>query len=439
MASDGNKYISRIAFVHGGGALKTNAPSEYKSRQKQYMAMRNELYNAERAYLSTDYMCAQVQGLNPEDFYEWQTTQIRLADAVKASASATKRADDYKEVLLPELGIDYIPIGAKLVTMGNTWLVVNPQNMSSPSAKTIVARCNATYNSYDYYGNVVAEPIVVEKYSMLGNDNAKPENLVLMDGYFNVTCQLNANTVKLRQNSRIILGDKPYHITGLTNFIQEFTGDRESCHLITFTVRVEEPTEYDDISVNFIANGKTYHFGASIDGQNSLAVGQKAQMTASFVFNGENVVATNVFPLTWQWQSSNTAVATIDENGIVTALSAGNAQISATLAENTAITASLGLQVKETENSAYIAFDGLIPQYLLQYQKATISATVYENGEKTDKIVNWRFAGATDCYYATINGNALTITCISASEDVLTIIAECEDKTASVDITLYGY
>ena len=65
-------------------------------------------------------------------------------------------------------------------------------------ATSVVARCNATYNSYDYYGNIIVEPIVVEKYTMSNNDNDNSINLVLMDGYFNITCQLNENTKNTR-------------------------------------------------------------------------------------------------------------------------------------------------------------------------------------------------------------------------------------------------
>ena len=240
--NDSEKYLKGIKpQTLSGVNVLTNAPSQYASKQRMYMAERNRLFAQKRAYLPTDYVNADVQGLT-KNFYDYTNLNIRLADIVNESPTSKKK-DDFKNILFPDMAIDYFPIGAKVITMGNTWIATNPSNMSDANSGGIIARCNASYNSYDYYGNIVTEPIVVEKYSMLGNNNEDPRNLVLMDGYFNVTCQKNSVTEKLGQNKRIILGSKPYHITGFADFIQEFSGNRNSVHIIHFTARIDEPTE----------------------------------------------------------------------------------------------------------------------------------------------------------------------------------------------------
>lgn len=443
MANQSEKYISQtIAFGDNTSFVpESNSPSQYKSRQRQYLANRTSLFNATRAYLATDYVEANVQGTNPDNFYEWLTTYIRLADISKLSANASKKADDYKIVLFPQLGISYVAIGAKIQTMGSTWIVINPQNISSPSAKTIVARCNASYNSYDYYGNVITEPLVVEKYAMLGNDNANSSNMVLMDGYFNVTCQLNSNTQNLKQNSRLILGNKAYHITGITDFIQEFSGDRNSCHLLSFTVRLEEPTEYDDVCTNFIANGNNYSFGATVNGVSSMKVGQQQAFTATFLQNGVEISSTTAYPLTWQWRSSNNLIATVNENGVVAANTTGNCQIIASLLENPNVYASFDLSVEEAQTTSYTAFNGFIPQSITQFETVTINAAYYQNGEITDFPLTWSFAGAKNCYIATTAINTLSteIMCVSPSSEPLTITVEYDGITSSIQIALEGY
>ena len=202
------KYIQN-AIAQGGGlsGVASNTPTQYADRQKQYFADRNRAYTEERACLASDFVKAKVQGIG-EDFETLVDMSIRLSDILTPSTSQNKRMDDFKEVLIPNRAVTYIPLGAKIQTMGSTWLVINPSNLSSVNTKTVVSRCNASYNSYDPYGNLVTGPLLVEKVNMLGNDNEKGENIIIMDGYFNITCQLNANTARLSENSRILLGRK---------------------------------------------------------------------------------------------------------------------------------------------------------------------------------------------------------------------------------------
>lgn len=433
-----NKYI-RTAFGNTNAGIATNSPSQYINRQRQYMANRTNRFVADRAYLSSDYVNAEVQGLS-ENFYDWTNIDIRLADVVNMTASSTRKVDDYKEVLFPDIKMTIFPIGAKLKTMGSTWIAINPSNLSGVNANCLIARCNATYNSYDHYGNVVVEPIVVEKQSMLGNDNETPENLVMMDGYFNVIAQNNDNTKKLGHNKRIILGNKPYQITGFTDFMQEFTGERESNHLLNFTVRIVEPTKDDDITENFIAEGNTYSFSAKIIGQNNLIKWQTAQLQALFLLNGETVIASEAYPQTWEWTSSDNSVATVDGNGVVATVASGNADITAVLSENPNISATISLVIEETETPARVAFDGLTQAEISQFESAVYSATYYLNGMATSEEVLWSFSGADESSYAvTVNGNTVEVFCNYPSKRTLVITASHNDSSASVNVELVGY
>lgn len=262
--NDSRKYISEARLLSGLASPSTNEPQQYSGRQKQYLGERTRVFADRRAYLASDYISAEVQGVT-EDFYSYLTLPIRMADLSSPRASLSQRTDDFKEILIPDCEIDYLPLGAKIKAMGSTWLAVDPSNISSVNTTSVVARCNASYNDFDDYGNVVTEPIVISKVTMSGNDDSLRKNLVLMEGYFNVTCQLNDNTRRLGHNQRLILGTKAYHISGYTDFIQEFTGNR-NVHILTFTVHLEEPTENDDVSENFIANAKTRSFAASLSG-----------------------------------------------------------------------------------------------------------------------------------------------------------------------------
>lgn len=498
--NDSKKYIKSVAAFNGGGAMRTaqNTPTQYASRQAQYMAGRTAVFDANRAYLATDYVNADVQGLIPDDFYAWTNTNIRLADiSHRPTANSTKKTDDYKQVLFPESGVDYFPIGAKIKAMGSVWICVNPSNMSTAQNTAIVARCNASYNSYDFYGNVITETILVERNAMLGNDTENAQNLVLMDGYFNITCQLNENTAKLQENSRIILGKKPYHITGVTDFIQEFSGDRESCHLLTFTARVEELTESDDIEKDFVANGKELSFEVKIQTPENINVGDTAQVRAVFVKNGDfiwqpptayvenetgmlyveypdnyeqgqfvlcgnslifqqgstplsaefttenGVLKTTLeYPIAWDWLSTNTKVATINANGVVTAIAAGSAQIVATLRQNPAVSAMAELIVKEKRLEQYVEFISVSPNSITQYESVIVQARYFENGDMTKTPLKWSFGGAKAEDFSVVfaeDGLSVEITCLSPSDENLEITASYGEQSATMNIELLGY
>lgn len=443
MSTRSEKYIRDVAIQSDGtpcAFIGRNAPTQYINRQHQYYAKRTQKFIHERAKYSSDFVQAFVQGICPNDFYKYVSTYIRLSDIASLSATSTKNIDDVKVILFADEKIDYFPVGAKLETMGSTWLCTNPSNISSVHGKAVVQRCNAAYCLYDYYGNIVTEPIVVEKRLMSGNDNATPQTLVLMDGYFNVTCQLNEYTSRLGQSKRIILGSKAYHITGFTDFIQEFTGDYNSVHILQFTVRIEEPTVDDDLE-NHIENGRNYSFTATIDGAEKLTVGTQATLEATFVKNGVAVPATAKYPQTWIWSSSDETIATVDASGTVTAKSAGNVQIKAVLEECERVSATVELVVEEAQTKPYITFNGVVPSVITQYSSATFGAAYYENGVLSDDVkVEWSFSGADEGAYLTVvNGNTMTITCLRSDGTPLTVKASYGDVENSVKIRLEAY
>lgn len=445
MEKNSEQYIRNSFYGNSNGrSFKTNAPTQYANQQKQYMAMESKRFISERAYLATDFVVADVQGIL-EDFFFYVTTKIRFSDLLSPSANFNQKEEDVKQILFADPKIAYIPLGAKIRTMGNTWLVTNPSNACSVGTTAVVLRCNTSYNSYDEYGNLVKEPIRIEKASMLANDNQTKQNMVLMDGYFNVICQLNQNTAKLGQNQRIILGNMAYHITGFTNFFKEFVSDNaleeDTTRLLTFTVRIEEPTVTDDVTDDFVANGENTDFQAvMIGGVETVTIGNALQLSAALMQNTNQIIPTPQNPIGWKWSSSDPTVLSVDQNGLVTAVAEGEAVIEAVLAQNEAVKTSVAITVTSEENAPYVKFTSFSDTAITQYDSETYTAAFFENGEQTDETVEWSFEGANETdYTAEINGNTITITCNSASDIPLTLIASFGEFTASVQILLEGY
>lgn len=439
MANQSEKYIKSLGGGRANTTIPMNTPKEYKDRQREVYGLKTRDYVKDRAKYSNDYVLAEVQGLIPDDFFEYVSTYIRLSNVVSQTASSPRNTDDYKLILFQEPAIDYFPIGAKLKTMGNTWICTNPSNLSSTHTTAIVQRCNASYNLYDWYGNIVTEPIIVESVSMSSNNDSVAENIVEMNGYFNATCQLNENTRNLDQNRKILLGSKAYHITGFTDFIQEFSGDYDSVHILKYTLRIEEPTTNDDIE-NHIANGLNYSFEAAISGNDEITIDGTTTLTAHFIKNGAEAEATEDNPITWVWASSDAEIATVSDDGVVTGIVAGSVVITATMAQNASVTASYEITVTEEEEITGVLFVGTVAKEIAQYASVTLTAGYYENGELTEEEITWEISGApVSTYTVETDGNSITITCLGYSITPLTVTAEHGEDAVSTEIKLRGY
>lgn len=248
------------AMLTGNGLVswQNNEPTQYDGRQRQYFSPESRTFTQAYARYSSDYIEAQMQGIDSENPYAWQTRLIRMADIVKPSAAIQRNFDDYKMILVADRDIEYIMPGSKIVAMGSTWLVVNPMNISGSDGSAVIRRCNAVWNHLDAEGNILSEPILVENQRANANDSDAQNSLLISKGYFNVICQYNQETAQINTNTRMILGKGAYRVTGFSDFEMEFTGDYSTVRLLSFTVRYEEPNPVIDDMENHVAGGKTF-------------------------------------------------------------------------------------------------------------------------------------------------------------------------------------
>ena len=421
-------------------SIRDNAPKQFADRHKQYMSEARTLFEEDRAYLSMDYVHGRIQGLDPDDFFKWTEVDIRLSNVSTQSVTAfdSKNYDDFKEIMFSNPKYAYVPQGALLETMGSIWMVTNPDNMSNASPNTVIARCRSHFCMYDDYGNVVAIPLVIDRRAMLSNRNEHPQNIVIPEGYFNVKVQANKFTLQLNDNSRIILGKSAYHLTGFTDFFEEFTYDVSSCHVITFAIRREQPQQNDDVP-HRIADGLLFTWSAELVGNNEISVGTSTQLTPHMLKNSVVMPTTKEAPQTWIFTSSDETVATVDLNGIVSGVSDGEVTITATLQENPNLTASMNVVVEEAEQSG-IEILTYVPPTLRQYDDLTIKVRGY--GDVASVPMVWSFSGADENdYTAEVNadGTECILTCDSPSSKPLNVEIKANDYTKTINIILEGY
>lgn len=442
MAGNELKYVKNIRVISGGLTVpKKNAPSQYNTRKRRYLDNETTAFAKQYAKYSSDYFTAEAQGLDVDNPLAWQTISLRMADVINPSASMTRYIDDYKMVLIGDEEIDYIPMGTKFVTMGSTWIAVNPENISSAYGTGVIRRCNVVWNHLDWYGNILSEPMAIERTVANASTPDSQDYLLVATGYYNARCQYNEQTAQLNDNSRIIFGSSAYRISGFTDFIQEFTGDYSTVRLCEFSLRYEEPNREIDDMENHVAGGLEFSWDIRISGKRELFIGQSAAWTASSIREGETVETSEERPISYKWSSTDESVATVDESGNVTAVGAGACEIVCTLGQNEKISASMELNVSDASGTQAVAFKTTVPDTLSVMQSATIEAAYYEDGaEQEGATIEWEFSGAdTESYSASVDGAVATINCWGGSDTPLTIKASHgAENSVTAQIALEG-
>lgn len=428
-----NATASNFPLMRGD----TNAPSAFSDRQKQYLAPETQAYFQKNLKYTSDFFSASCQGLDYTDFYAWTPVLVRLSEVVDVK-SLTQISEDFKVCVFEDASIDYFGRGAKLISCGNTYINVNPANISAPTSTALLRKCNVIWHSLDYYGNIVAEPFCWAKPGSLATANTITDYNILLDAYQHCSIQYNAQTSWITENTRVILGNQAYAVQGIQNFSLEFSNDENTVHMINFDLYRTEVTENDDMT-NRVADGKSFSWSINISGASSMNAGSVQTLTASSLRNGETPNSA-YYPYSYTWASSDPNVATVDSNGLVTAVSSGNATITCALTQNASISATFPVSVAQAITTDHVAFTTIPDSPLEQYESTVCTAYFFDNGTQQSDAVSFTFAGANaSSYGATISGNSVSIICYAADDTPLTITATCNGYSASTSVQLIGY
>ena len=147
----------------------------------------------------------------------------------------------------------------------------------------------------------------------------------------------------------------------------------------------------------------------------TLTEGNTLQLTAT-------VLPTNATDRTVTWKSSNTSVATVNSNGLVTAIIPGTATITATTNDGTNLSATCAVTVKQNVILATSISLNKSSATLTEGENLQLTATVLPNNA-TDRTVTWKSSNTS---VASVNTNGLVT---ANSPGVVTITATTNDGT----------
>ena len=160
----------------------------------------------------------------------------------------------------------------------------------------------------------------------------------------------------------------------------------------------------------------------------SILVGATVQLSATTRDANNNVLTGRVIT----WSSSNTGISTVSASGLVTAVAAGSATITAlseTKTGTSAITVSAPAPVPVATVSVSPASSSLLVGATAQLSATTRDAN---NNVLTGRVITW---GSNSTGIATVSGSGL-VTAIAAGSATITATSEGQSGSASVNVTV---
>lgn len=421
--------------------------NRYTGKQFEYFEEPTSAYVWENAKYASNYFAAQVQGVIPGTFETERGAYIRSMDIVEQTTGA-KMPNDYQTVYFQDTRIKGLYTGAKVKYAGNTWLAISPFNIADPMMQAVVRRCNAIWKHLDYYGNVLCEPFIFHDGRASATANEYLDWSVIPNWYQKCVMQLNDTTKELAYNRRIVLGSSVVEVRGLVDFITDFSGETqegnanaEPSHVMFFDVQYQPPLEMDDMERG-IAGGKAFSWQIIPSCAGKMSVGGVQTIAAHSLRNGE-APDTDSHPVSYLFASSDENVLTVDENGNVTAVGDGEAEVTITLSQNPEITTTVQITVSAEELSPQFVFTPELPDRLKQLQTYKGIVRVIRGGEDIGGAITVSEFGATSAAsvaFNTVSGE-LTIQSYQPSDVPLSLVfKESENAlTFTKQIKLEGF
>lgn len=245
---------------------------------------------------------------------------------------------------------------------GGNWLIISEIGHKRYSYyKGIIQKCN--YNiKFNFSGTIKQFPCIADSKIF---DIETNQYLSIPAGKIVVTLPNNADTDNITLGQRFISMKNAWKVSGI---------DRTKNGLLVLWCELDSIISSDDL-VNEIANAGDYVYTIEITNGETASIQEAStlQLNAQVKLN-DNTVEKEVI-----YSSDNSSIATVDENGLVTAISAGECIITASLAENPNVYDTISITVTALPEHNYtVTISGNTS--IVKNYTATYTATFTDNG-----------------------------------------------------------
>ena len=245
---------------------------------------------------------------------------------------------------------------------GGNWLIISEIGQKRYSYyKGIIQKCN--YNiKFNFQGTIKEFPAIVDSKVF---DTETNQFFSVPAGKIVVTIQDNADSTNIALNQRFIKMKQAWKVSGI---------DRTKNGLLMLYCDLDTIIPTDDLE-NEIANAGDYIYTLEITSGDSASIqeGNTLQLTTQVKLNGNTVEKEVIY------SSDNSSIATVDENGLVTAISAGECIITASLTDNPNVYDTISITVTALPQHNYaVTISGNAS--IVKNYTATYTATFTDNG-----------------------------------------------------------
>lgn len=256
----------------------------------------------------------------------------------KRTNNLTGVTDDYKKVLFQDLKY-LVRIGDYIEFDDNYWIVIDIDNNLRNSA--IVEKCNYTLKWKDEFNKIHEMPCYTENatfYSL----GVKFEDVNTPDLKLKITMPWNKKSKGLYLGQRFLFHKRSAYIITSLDYTQ---ASEQDCYGILSILMTQKGTSIhpkDDLENDLAYNG-SFDYNLSIkENDLILSKGDTLQLNPLLYMDGQLQNNNNY---QFEWISSNEKIAYVDDNGLLTCVDNGVADITVMLKSNNNITNSIVCEV----------------------------------------------------------------------------------------------
>lgn len=355
--------------------------------------------------------------------------------------------NDYKRIMFSNSS--YIPkLGSLFRFDNNYWIVTNAETIKALAPTCVVRRCNELLRwKDDNTGKIYEEPCVIDYLIKESRDYSTGGSAIVQpSGFIDVITQFNVRSNRIRPSKRFLFGNSDnwmgYKIMGggLNNFDRQSTEDGMSCGLLRLSMLANQWNETTDDLINGVADVGEYIYELTLNMNSlSLTTGNTYKLIPSYSLNNLNVPDAS-----YAWSSSNNLIATVDADGVVTAISEGSVTITCYSENNSDAYDVCNISVSSVPVSNISVSVNPNVGFIYEGESQIYDVRLYLNGViQSDTFVFTLNNGgipSTKYSYSVIDGNSFVVTNIERhfGNEELSVTATSGLNVSVINIKLIG-
>jgi hypothetical protein len=372
----------------------------------------------------------------------FSNVEVRICHVLSDKQTGEKLGDDYRELIFKSMEHDVF-VGKRFRFDNNIFICINTDNYHYVTKSCIIRRCNNSFRWIDEFGNKIQEPCICN-YKINDNSNTNNPNITIPDGEIdNIIMQYNQYSKTIIPNQRFLIGNPRvcYKVkgNGINNYMNQNTFDDNSVQLTKLDVMYDQINiSTDDIVLGY-ANAYENTYTIEINQGDILeqVVGHTSTLSATVKKNGEIVNESIV------WSTNDEDIVTVDSNGNIELIAEGTATITATLQNNSDVSADI--QISVISVPVGIVKINIAPQTTSIKQGSSVEYTVNKTIDNVESgevlIIQDITTNIPSGYYTlTINSNRFTVKNLKMNQSypVKIKVSDNSDNSNEIDITLKG-